>query len=159
MLDATVFPVHPRNGRVRRGPMIAPTFLHSRSGSRGVIISRGTRYGYTANYWFQIAQRNPSPPMEPFKIFEDDRVRVSATLVDHAPIWPAFGYRFDTDDGSIAFSGDTGRSENLIKLAKGADILVHEVIVTSFVNKLFPTPRTVGQEGLIRHLLDHHTRV
>jgi ribonuclease BN (tRNA processing enzyme) len=74
---------------------------------------------------FKSPNETPSPPMEPFKFFEDDRVRVSATLVEHAPAWPSFAYRFDTDDGSIVFSGDTGRSENLIKLAKGADILVH----------------------------------
>ena len=97
--------------------------------------------------------------MEPFKLFEDDRVRVSATLVDHAPVWPAFAYRVDTDDGSIVFSGDTGRSENLIKLAKGADILVHEVIVTSWVDRLFPTPRSVADEGLMKHLLNAHTSV
>ena len=95
--------------------------------------------------------------MEPFKFFEDDRVRVSATLVEHAPVWPAFAYRFDTDDGSIVFSGDTGRSENLVKLAKGADILVHEVIVTNWVKGLFPTPRSIAQEGLMQHLLNAHT--
>jgi ribonuclease BN (tRNA processing enzyme) len=97
--------------------------------------------------------------MEPFKIFEDDRVRVSATLVQHAPIWPAFAYRFDTDDGSIVFSGDTARSENLIKLAKGADVLVHEVIVTSVIESRFPMPRSVADEGLLKHLLTAHTPV
>ena len=108
---------------------------------------------------FKSPNETPSPPMEPFKIFEDDRVRVSATLVDHAPVWPAFAYRFDTDDGSIVFSGDTGRSENLIKLAKGADVLVHEVIVTSFIHRLFPTPRSAADEGLMQHLLSAHTQV
>ena len=108
---------------------------------------------------FKSPNETPSPPMEPFKIFEDDRVRVSATLVDHAPVWPAFAYRFDTDDGSIVFSGDTARNDNLIKLAKGADILVHEVIVTSWVNGLFPAPRSVAEEGLMQHLLNAHTRV
>jgi ribonuclease BN (tRNA processing enzyme) len=97
--------------------------------------------------------------MEPFKLFEDDRVRVSAILVDHAPVWPAFAYRFDTDDGSIVFSGDTGRCENLIKLAKGADVLVHEVIVTSFIHSVFPAPRSVANEGLMQHLLNAHTQV
>jgi ribonuclease BN (tRNA processing enzyme) len=97
--------------------------------------------------------------MEPFKVFEDDRVRVSATLVAHAPVWPAFAFRFDTDDGSIVFSGDTARSENLIRLARGADILVHEVIVTRWINGLFPTPRSVAEEGLMQHLLSGHTRV
>ncbi|MGY3482295.1 ribonuclease BN (tRNA processing enzyme) [Bradyrhizobium sp. USDA 4011] len=108
---------------------------------------------------FKSANETPSPPMEPFKVFEDDRVRVSATLVAHAPVWPAFAFRFDTDDGSIVFSGDTARSENLIKLAKGADILVHEVIVTRWVNGLFPTPRSVAEEGLLQHLLSGHTLV
>ncbi|WOH60152.1 MBL fold metallo-hydrolase [Bradyrhizobium sp. BWC-3-1] len=108
---------------------------------------------------FKSPNETPSPPMEPFKFFEDDRVRVSATLVEHAPVWPAFAYRFDTDDGSIVFSGDTGRSENLIKLAKGADILVHEVIVTNWVKGLFPTPRSLAQEGLMQHLLNAHTQV
>jgi ribonuclease BN (tRNA processing enzyme) len=108
---------------------------------------------------FKSPNETPSPPMEPFKFFEDDRVRVSATLVEHAPVWPAFAYRFDTDDGSIVFSGDTGRSENLIKLAKGADILVHEVIVTNWVKGLFPTPRSLANEGLMQHLLNAHTQV
>ena len=108
---------------------------------------------------FKSPNETPSPPMEPFKIFEDDRVRVSATLVEHAPVWPAFAYRFDTDDGSIVFSGDTGRSENLIKLARGADVLVHEVIVTSFIHRLFPTPRSAADEGLMQHLLVAHTQV
>ncbi len=71
---------------------------------------------------FKSPNETPAPPMEPFRVFEDDRVRVSAILVAHAPVWPAFAYRFDSDDGSIVFSGDTARSENLIKLAKGADI-------------------------------------
>ena len=108
---------------------------------------------------FKSPNETPSPSMEPFKIFEDDRVRVSATLVDHAPVWPAFAYRFDTDDGTIVFSGDTGRNENLIKLAKGAEILVHEVIVTNWVKAFFPTPRSAANEGLIQHLLNAHTQV
>src|ERR1700744_5766732 len=91
---------------------------------------------------FNSPNETPSQDMEPFKVFEDDRVRVSATLVDHFPVWPAFGFRFDTDQGSVVFSGDTGPSKNLIKLAKGADILVHEVIVVDWVNRLFPEPRS-----------------
>jgi ribonuclease BN (tRNA processing enzyme) len=108
---------------------------------------------------FKSPNETPSLPMEPFKIFEDDRVRVSATLVDHSPVWPAFAFRFDSDDGSIVFSGDTKRSDNLIKLAKGADVLVHEVIVTSHVVRRFPSPRSPADEGLMQHLLNGHTPV
>ena len=52
----------------------------------------------------------------------------TAILVQHAPVFPAFGYRFDTPTGSVAFSGDTGECENVVRLAKDADVLVHEVI-------------------------------
>lgn len=59
-------------------------------------------------------------------VFEDANVRVTAVTVVHPPVVPSFAYRFDTADRSIVFSGDTAVSENLVVLAKGADILVHE---------------------------------
>ncbi|MGI9032130.1 MAG: MBL fold metallo-hydrolase [Acidimicrobiales bacterium] len=68
-----------------------------------------------------------APPMRPFVVAEDDDVRVMATLVQHAPVFPAFAYRFDTADGSVVFSGDTAPTPNLVDLASGADVLVHEV--------------------------------
>ena len=64
----------------------------------------------------------------PGVVYEDDRVRVSAVLVDHPPIPVALGYRFDTADRSIVFSGDTAPSAALAELAEGADVLVHECI-------------------------------
>ncbi len=68
------------------------------------------------------------PAMSPFTVFEDSRVRVSAVLVRHPPVFPAYAYRFDTDDGSVVFSGDTtaDTSGNIAGLAAGADLLVHE---------------------------------
>jgi ribonuclease BN (tRNA processing enzyme) len=68
-----------------------------------------------------------SPAMEPLLVEADDDVRITATLVRHAPVFPAFAYRFDTAAGSIVLSGDTAPSENLVRLARGADVLVHEV--------------------------------
>ena len=108
---------------------------------------------------FKSPNETPEPEMQPFKIYEDDRVRVSATLVYHAPIWPAFGYRFDTDEGAVVFSGDTTPSQNLVKLAKSADILVHEVIVSPWIDRLLPPPRNPAQEALRTHLVSAHTQV
>ena len=59
---------------------------------------------------------------------QDDNVKVSAILVEHPPVTPALGYRFDFKDRSIAFSGDTVPLEAMANLAKGADVLVHEAI-------------------------------
>ncbi|BDD90582.1 hypothetical protein PanNE5_00220 [Pandoraea sp. NE5] len=108
---------------------------------------------------FKTPNETPVPKMEPFKIFEDDRVRVTATLVNHFPIWPAFAFRFDTDDGSIVFSGDTSPCENLVRLAKHADVLVHEVIDTSWVDALFPPPVGEKEAAFKAHLLSSHTSI
>jgi ribonuclease BN (tRNA processing enzyme) len=62
------------------------------------------------------------------EIHRDDKVRVSAILVSHGMVFPSFAYRFDTADGSVVFSGDTAPTPNLVTLAHGADVLVHEVI-------------------------------
>jgi ribonuclease BN (tRNA processing enzyme) len=102
---------------------------------------------------------NPHPRMSPVRFHEDDRVRVSATLVQHGRMFPALAYRFDTGGGSVVFSGDTRPSENLVELARGADVLVHEVIDAEWVEQLLPPPRTAAQEALMHHLLDSHTAV
>jgi ribonuclease BN (tRNA processing enzyme) len=102
---------------------------------------------------------NPMPPVAPFPIYEDSLVRVTATLVNHAPVFPSFAFRFDTDDGSITFSGDTARSDNLIRLARDTDVLVHEVIDVAWVESLFPPPRTPIQDALFNHLTGSHTPI
>ena len=100
---------------------------------------------------------NPHPRMSPVPFYEDDRVRVSCTLVQHAPVFPALAFRFDTDDGSVVFSGDTGPSENLVELATDADVLVHEVIDKAWAEALIPAPRDDAREGIFQHLVNAHT--
>jgi ribonuclease BN (tRNA processing enzyme) len=72
--------------------------------------------------------RNRSPKTDPFPVMSDDNVTVTATLVSHYDVYPAFGFRFDLkkSDVSVTFSGDTTKSENLITLARDTDILGHE---------------------------------
>ena len=60
------------------------------------------------------------------EIMEDGNVKVTCALVDHPPIKIAFAYRFDTANRSIVFSGDTRKTDSLIQLARGADVLVCE---------------------------------
>jgi ribonuclease BN (tRNA processing enzyme) len=93
------------------------------------------------------------PDMEPFTVFEDDRVRVTVTLVKHPPVFPSFAFRFDTDEGAVVFSGDTSESTNLIRLATGADYLVHEVIALDWIKTL-----NVPQ-SLLEHLAEAHTDI
>jgi ribonuclease BN (tRNA processing enzyme) len=103
--------------------------------------------------------RNPHPRMSPFSFYEDDRVKVSATLVQHAPVFPAFAFKFETDTGTIVFSGDTGPSENLVELAAGADVLVHEVIAEQWIAQRHPEPRDAAAEAEYQHLKGAHTTI
>jgi ribonuclease BN (tRNA processing enzyme) len=88
-------------------------------------------------------------------VLEDDNVRVQAVLVDHPPVAPAFAYRFDAPDRSIVISGDTRPSENLIKLAQGADVLVHEVLFPAGVDRL--VAGVANAATLKQSILSHHT--
>ena len=75
-----------------------------------------------------------APAMEPFVVYEDEHVSVSAILVDHKPMAPAFAFRFDTRDGhSVAISGDTTKTENMVRIARGTDLLIHEAIDMDWV--------------------------
>lgn len=69
-------------------------------------------------------------------VMQDDNVRVTATLVDHPPVVPAFAYRFDAADRSIVISGDTAKNDNLVRLAKSADVLVHTAFYPSAIDRL-----------------------
>lgn len=98
------------------------------------------------------ANENPTPDMDPFVVFEDERVRVSAILVAHPPMAPAFAYRFDTDGGSVTISGDTREHANTAKLATGADLLLHEAIDHRWVDELVAEmPEDMAQASR-----DHH---
>ncbi|THD64535.1 MBL fold metallo-hydrolase [Phenylobacterium sp.] len=88
-------------------------------------------------------------------VMQDGRVKVTAALVRHPPVEPALAYRFDCPDRSIVFSGDTQPSENLVALAKGADVLVHEVMYLPALERLIaaePNAKTLRE-----HLLASHT--
>lgn len=69
-------------------------------------------------------------------VMRDENVKATATLIDHPPVVPAFAYRFDTPDRSFVISGDTRRSDNVVKLARGADVLVHSALYVPAVDRL-----------------------
>lgn len=91
--------------------------------------------------------------MRPFTVMENDDVKVTAVLVPHGAVFPAYAYRFDTDHGSVVFSGDTTPTPNLVTLARGADVLVHEA--------LYPEGLTgLGlPQALVDHIMAGHTDV
>jgi ribonuclease BN (tRNA processing enzyme) len=87
-------------------------------------------------------------------VMQDEHVKVTAALVHHPPVVPAFGYRLDARDRSIVISGDTSPSDNLIKLAQGADILVHNALYIPGVDRLVAGVRnaTTLKQSILSHL-------
>jgi ribonuclease BN (tRNA processing enzyme) len=109
----------------------------------------------------QVRERDEGrPPLAPLirpheisaggLVMQDDLVKVTCAVVDHPLVPLAFAYRFDCPDRSIVLSGDTGPSDALVRLARGADVLVHEVLYA---------PAAPGAPGsaLRKHVVDSHT--
>ena len=86
-------------------------------------------------------------------VFRQANVKVTAALVDHYTVRPAFAYRFDTPARSIVISGDTTYSDNLVRLARGADLLIHEAMYVPAIDRL------AGENApkLRDHLLRSHS--
>jgi len=88
----------------------------------------------TIDFWAEDFKRPPLGMIEVHDlttagpVMQDENVTVTSVLVQHPPVSPAYGYRFDFPDRSIAFSGDTVPLEAVAQMAKGADVLVHEAI-------------------------------
>src|SRR2546430_409067 len=68
---------------------------------------------------------------------------------------PSLGYRFDAADRSIVISGDTAPSDNLIRLARGADVLVHEALHVPGLDRL--VARVPNASALKQSIMSHHT--
>jgi len=86
-------------------------------------------------------------------VYENEGIKVTAFTVDHGPVKPALGYRIDFGGHSVVLSGDTRFSENLIRVSKGTDLLIHEVIDPGAFRSTNPS---VGPER-VQNVIAHHT--
>ena len=91
----------------------------------------------------------------PGLVMLNDDVKVSAALVRHPPIKQAYAFRFDAKDRSVVISGDTAYVPELADFAKGADVLVHEVMYLPGVESLIK--RVPNAARLRDHLRAAHT--
>ena len=95
-------------------------------------------------------------------VYEANGVKVTAFLVDHGPVKPAFGYRVDYRGHSVVLSGDTTPSDNLVRFSQGVDLLIHErgrskqdPLLDGPPDELLPDSRTT--RGQAKTIADHHT--
>ncbi|WP_430297844.1 MBL fold metallo-hydrolase [Sinomonas sp. B1-1] len=102
---------------------------------------------------------NQTPEMDPFEVYRDELVTVTAILVEHPPVAPAFAFRFDTAEGSVTISGDTCYTPNLITLAQGTDLLLHEAIDFDWVESLYGDKTDEASRAARDHHYKSHTSV
>lgn len=93
-------------------------------------------------------------------VYSANGLEVRAFAVDHAPVEPAVGYRFDYRGRSVLISGDTAKSPNLEARAKGVDLLVHEALSPELVARLHAAAQNAGRANLAKitaDIPDYHT--
>ncbi|HEX4409694.1 MAG TPA: MBL fold metallo-hydrolase [Xanthobacteraceae bacterium] len=109
--------------------------------------------------------------VQPGVVYQDANVKVTAVENTHfhfQPNDPAYGkyksysYRFETPDRVVFFTGDTGPSDAVVDLAKGADLYVTETTSPEDVVELFKKNGTwqsksdAEKEGFLRHMHEEH---
>ncbi|MGO9123189.1 MAG: MBL fold metallo-hydrolase [Desulfomonilaceae bacterium] len=100
------------------------------------------------------------PGQNELVIIDADGVRITAFQVDHAPVEPAVGYRFNYKDRSVVISGDTAPCQSMIHQAKGTDLLVHEALQPAMVRILEDLAQKNGLRNTARIMADiqrYHT--
>jgi ribonuclease Z len=97
------------------------------------------------------ARSFPEPaPGEAPVVFEKDGLRMTTFVVDHEPVRPAVGYRFEYGGRSVLVSGDTSKSANLEAQAKGVDLLVHEALAAHLVARMNAAAKAAGRANMAK---------
>lgn len=92
-------------------------------------------------------------------LIDEYDLKVEALAVDHSPVDPAVGYRFSYKDRSLLITGDTIKSANIEKFARGVDLLVHEALSPNLVNLMNKAAHKVGDQIMAKityDILDYH---
>jgi ribonuclease Z len=137
----------------------APLVVIGPTGVERVV--NGFNEAHALNGTFRTAHHGPAIAApsgfglaaRPFDLATGDRVildqgglRITAFTVNHEPVVPAVGYRFDYRGRSIVVSGDTAKSDNLVRVSSGADVLVHEARSPRLVGVLEEAARASGRD-------------
>lgn len=93
-------------------------------------------------------------PAETRLVLEHAGLKVTAFRVDHEPVEPAVGYRFDYAGRSVVVSGDTTKSANLQRFAERVDLLVHEALAPHLVAVIERSAASAGDTRIEKIMAD-----
>ncbi|MGA7397830.1 MAG: MBL fold metallo-hydrolase, partial [Solirubrobacterales bacterium] len=107
-----------------------------------------------------IAEEFGLPAGEESKVvLEDDGLKVTTFVVDHSPVEPAVGFRFDYKGRSAVISGDTVYAPPLVKASKGADLLVHDALSRGLLKLVEDAAGNAGldkRQQILADIWDYH---
>jgi ribonuclease Z len=92
-------------------------------------------------------------------VLSDGALTVTAIEVDHAPISPAYAYRFDYKGRSVVVTGDLKFHPPLVNASLGADLLVSEAISVPMARSLQNASRAAGRDraaAIMHDVEDYH---
>lgn len=151
----------------------SPLPIHGPRGVEQVVA--GFNAAYAQDNGYRVAHHGPGimPPSGagatavpfaiaglPMVVRDAGGVKITAFPVNHNPVDPAVGYRFDYKGRSVVISGDTAASPSLVRAATGADLLVHEALQSKLVGILTAALAERGQANtaqITRDILDYHS--
>jgi len=155
-----------------QGAATAPLAIYGPAGVETIVDGFNTAYAKdniyrTAHHGEAIAPTSGAGAQaRPFDmtgetaiVLEKDGLTITAFKVDHDPVEPAVGYRFDYKGRSVVISGDTAKSASLERAAAGADILVHEALASHMVKQMTAVLEERGLTNaatITKDILDYH---
>jgi len=103
----------------------------------------------------KAAGGSPKPFIKPAPgqtatLVDKDGLKIEAFSVTHTPVEPAVGYRFTYKGRTVVISGDTIKDQNIMDMAKGADLLVHEALADNLVALINEGARNNQQANLVK---------
>lgn len=105
-------------------------------------------------------QAAPTPAKDRTRVFIDDgELRITAIEVDHAPIEPAYAYRFDYRGRSAVITGDYKEHPPMIRAAQGADLMLSEALSRSMTRTLERASKAAARDNtaaIMHDIQDYH---
>jgi len=124
-----------------------------RTGHHGVAVAPPSGAGFVARPF--VLPPGPSSLV----VLDEGGLKVTAFRVDHGPVEPAVGYRFDYRGRSLVVSGDTATSANLVKASRGADLLIHDALSPTLVRRMQAAALDAGMRNrgkILGDIIDYH---
>ena len=117
------------------------------------------RVAHHGEHWSSAGASADAQEKQPGVVWEKDGLKVTMFDVDHAPVIPAVGYKFEYNGKSVVVAGDTKPARSTLEMARGADLLVHEAVDRATIEQVLPMVERANprRAAMTRDMMSHHT--